>query len=290
MHLTLGMCLHAAGQALSLVVLLAGVMLFLLLLRQWRRGVLPFDATAAAARLQARPWRAVDAGLLLFAIFLPQIHGRLAQLGAPAGEPAAAASSGVLLSIASQLLYYALLLTAVLLAARHTGMGIGHALGVARATWKPAVRTGLVLGLATLPLMVLLSAALACVLPVLGLPHERQAVFDMLADPGLGAGTRALLIFGAIAAAPLAEEAVFRGVVFPALLRGRQLLFALLLVNALFALLHLNAAAFLPLLAIGFCFSAGMLATGSLVTPIVMHAIFNGEMLLLFFAWPRLAA
>ena len=32
--------------------------------------------------------------------------------------------------------------------------------------------------------------------------------------------------------------------------------------------------------------SLGMLATGSVLTPIVMHAIFNAEMLLLFYAWP----
>jgi hypothetical protein len=52
--------------------------------------------------------------------------------------------------------------------------------------------------------------------------------------------------------------------------------------------LHLHAPSFLPLLLVGCALSLGLLLTGSLLTPIVMHAIFNGEMLLLLYTWPSL--
>ena len=42
-------------------------------------------------------------------------------------------------------------------------------------------------------------------------------------------------------------------------------------------------------ISVNLCLSLGMTATGSLLTPITMHAIFNAEMLLLFHAWPELA-
>lgn len=187
-------------------------------------------------------------------------------------------------------LYYAVILAGVLAAARHTGMGMGAALGITRETLCPAVQTGIVLGLATLP-PVLFSAWLAeWALRWLGIPPWRQAVFDTLADPGLGAVTQVFLVFVAFAVAPLAEEAVFRGIVFPAVLRNRSALGAMLLVNVLFALLHLHPPSFFPLLVVGICFSLGMAATGSVLTPILMHAIFNGEMLLIFYAWPALAS
>ena len=273
--------LAAAAQTLSLAILAAGVALFLQFLRQgWRSAQSQHMLAAAIGRLQARPWQPLDAAVLVLAILLPALWNGLSS---HADDPAD-------ISIAAALLYYAILLGLVVAAARRTGLGLGRALGLTAASLWPALRTGLVLGLAALPPVLLVAWSSEWLLEHLGLPFSRQAVFDTLSDPSLSTFTQITLIFLAVVVAPLAEEAIFRGVIFPAALRQGRLVASLLLVNILFALLHLHAPSFLPLLTIGICLSLGMLATGSLVTPIVMHAIFNGEMLLLFYAWPALAS
>ncbi len=271
----------AVCQLLSLSVLLAGCALLLGLLRQEHRGTWTQHAIATAAtRLRTRPWRPLDAGALLLAILLPTLLNGLHPSGAPPANE----------SLAPVMIYYGLLLGGVLAAARHSGIGIGNMLGITRKTIGPATRTGLVLGLATLPLVLLIAWLTEWVLQALGISTPRQAVFNTLADPNLSVVRLVLLVFVAVAVAPLAEEAIFRGVFLPVALRYGGSLRALLVVNLLFALLHLHLPSFLPLLAIGLCLSIGMLATGSLLTSVIMHAIFNGEMLLLFYAWPALAA
>jgi len=280
-------CLHIAGQSLTLVLLIAGAFLFLRLLWQWRRGICPLFTRASVGRLQARSWQSADIVVLLLAIMLPMAPALLAILET-SGD--ATATPPTTLQLVPYFLFYVLILAGVLLAARRTGMGVGAALGITRATLGSSMRTGLVLGLAMLPPVILTACLTEWALRGLGIPPDRQAVFDLLADPRVGAVTQALLVFVAVVAAPFAEEAVFRGVVFPVVLRSRRLFGTLLLVNVLFALLHLHPPSFFPLLAVGLCLSLGMLATGSLLTPIVMHAIFNGEMLLIFYAWPALAS
>ena len=277
--------LHLVGQLLALAALLAGVLLLLRLFWRWRRGTLALATGASVARLQARPWQPTDAVLLLLAILLPMTPALLAMLR-PSDHTARPPTRAP--QFVPYLLYYALLLAGVLVAARRTGLGIGAALGITRETRWPSVRTGLVLGFAMLPPVILTAWLADGLLRWLGLPPSQQAVFTTLADPSLGTAAQALLIFVAVVVAPLAEEAVFRGVVFPALLHSGRLFRALLLVNVLFALLHLHLPSCLPLLAVGLSLSFGMLATGSLLTPAIMHAIFNGEMLLIFYLWPAL--
>lgn len=280
-------CLQTAGQSLTLLLLLAGTILFLRLVWQWRRGTQPVFTHASVARLRARTWQSADTVVLLLAIMLPMAPALLAIL-APSGD--AIPTTPTTTQLVPYFLFYALLLAGVLLAARRAGRGVGAALGISRATLGSSLQTGLVLGLAMLPPVILTAWLSEWALRGLGMPPGRQAVFDLLDDPRMGAVTQALLVFIAVVVAPFAEEAVFRGMVFPAVLRNRRLFGTLLLVNVLFALLHLHPPSFLPLLAVGICLSCGMLATGSLLTPIVMHAIFNGEMLLIFYAWPMLAS
>jgi len=282
MHFMLQACPAAAGQAVSAAILVAGFIMSLRLFGRWRHDTLSRHAIdAAVRRLQARPYQSLDAGVLLLALLLPTLLNCIRHR-----EPPASAA----VQVGPALLYYAIILGGVLAAARRAGIDVYSAIGITRATLRPAAKAGLVLGLATLPPVILTAWLSEWALQQMGVPFSRQAVFDTLADPNLGAATQALLVVVAVAAAPLAEEAVFRGILFPAALGNRGLIRALLLVNILFALLHLHLPSFLPLLVVGFCLSLGMLTTGSLLTPIIMHAIFNGEMLLLFYAWPAMAS
>jgi membrane protease YdiL (CAAX protease family) len=280
--------LTTIGQMLGPVLLLTGLLLFLQLPWRYRhdaclRTTLPFGA----ARLQTRRWLPSDVILLLFALLLPILNICLSRL--PAAATPAVPPPANLAGVLPFLGYYMLLCVGMLFAAHRLTGGIGAALGTTRHNWPAAVRTGIELGLAMLPPVLLLAWLSELLCTWLGFTPDSQEILHALRDPRVDTSTRSMLIFLAVIAAPLAEEAAFRGVLFPSLLQQRHIWRALLLTNLLFALLHLHGPSILPLLLVGCALSFGMLLTGSLLTPIIMHAIFNGEMLLLLYVWPSLS-
>lgn len=168
---------------------------------------------------------------------------------------------------------------------------LSYARTSARAAFFPArcgigeaVRKGFLLGFAILPPVVLLSSLASAAVERLGYKAELQEVFDWLSDPSLPPATRAFMIVAAVVLAPIVEETLFRGILLPALMKGRSFFFAALISATYFALVHLHAPSFLPLLALGLAFSAGYAATGSILTPIIMHALFNFTSLCFYFA------
>lgn len=85
------------------------------------------------------------------------------------------------------------------------------------------------------------------------------------------------LYFGlaAIFIAPIVEEIIFRGIMYPALKQFGLARFALWSTSIFFALTHANAMTFVPL-----CFLAVILtflyeSTNNLLAPIITHALFN---------------
>jgi len=158
-------------------------------------------------------------------------------------------------------------------------------IGPRHAAWQASLK-GLVFGLAALPPVAVLSQGVGTLLEALGLEQPPQEVFQWLKDASVPCGIRLGLIAAAVFIAPIIEEFVFRGILFRALLQHRRFAFAALLSGAYFALVHLHASSFLPLLALSAAFSAGYAATGSILTPIVMHTLFNGVSLLVYFSGP----
>lgn len=91
----------------------------------------------------------------------------------------------------------------------------------------------------------------------------------------------------AVAIAPVAEEFIFRGVLFPFI---KQLGFPKLAwmgVSFLFAAIHLDAAIFLPLFAFAVALTWLYEKTGGLLAPIVAHSLFNAVNLALLFYAPK---
>lgn len=274
-------CMAAGGWSL-----LAGAEADLWLLWRWSRTSHRGLDRALTERLRCRPWRPVDAALLLAMVVLLALPALSLTLHP---ERAGTILSTTALFVQA-LLSYAIVGAGFSLAAWRTGAGCGALLGIERHTLAAGIRSGLIYGLATVPPVLLAAWGVATVLKACGVSAPAQAVFDWLGDQTLPLAARVFLIVAAIVLAPLTEELIFRGALLPALLRRHSTACALLLLNLLFALLHFNAAAFLPLFVAGICFSLGFLVTGSVVTPIIMHAVFNGEMLLLFIAFPQLAS
>ena len=263
-------CLALSGGALLLGV---SADLALLLLVQTRRmtPILPARREWAHGPFAAAAVQLVLVATLFFA--LPPLFS------APQTEPAQARAllSGSILYavlggcvVAASLLYARAPFAATFFGPRRSA--------------RLAILKGVFFGFAALPPVALISQGVSAALDAFGLEPPPQEVFQWLDDGSVPCGTRIGLIAAAVFIAPIVEEFVFRGILFRALLRHRRFTYAALLSGAYFALVHLHAPSFLPLLALSAAFSAGYAATGSILTPIVMHMLFNGVSLIVYFA------
>lgn len=94
---------------------------------------------------------------------------------------------------------------------------------------------------------------------------EPQSFLTLLALLGL-----------AMIVAPVAEEVLFRGMLLPLIMKRLGAGPAVVLSSAVFALVHFHVPSFFPLFALAACLALAYIYTGSLLVPIVMHALFNG--------------
>ena len=106
------------------------------------------------------------------------------------------------------------------------------------------------------------------------LPAEaQQAVLTLRASTNLP--ERIVLGVTAVALAPLVEEMVFRGVLYPSLKQAGYPRLALWLTALIFAATHANLLTFLPLTLFAIVLTMLYERTGSLLAPMVTHGCFN---------------
>jgi uncharacterized protein len=131
------------------------------------------------------------------------------------------------------------------------------------------IKTGIFLGIFAL----VLSALVQLALNGLGVRQTQMQDFQCTRQfPAVGIA--AVVLAGAVLA-PIAEELFFRGFVFRSYLSMRGPLVAYPLSSLLFATLHLNLPALLPIFVLGLLFAAAYQRTGSIVPSMVGHALFN---------------
>jgi len=149
-----------------------------------------------------------------------------------------------------------------------------EAFGFHRATLPAALGSGALFCLASAPPLVVVTFAYERVLRSLGWPITAQDIVQQFVTttsiPTLG-----LLIVFAVVVAPIFEELLFRGFAYPALKERVGTVGALLLVSALFALMHAHVASAAPLFALGLALVFAYEYTGSIVAPMALHALFN---------------
>jgi hypothetical protein len=115
----------------------------------------------------------------------------------------------------------------------------------------------------------------------LGAPVVQESVSALResSDPAV----LVLMALAAVLVAPLAEELVFRGYVYPVVKRFGGRWTAAAGSALLFAAAHNHAAGILPLCGLGLILVAAYELTGSLWAPIAVHACFNGVTVALTF-------
>ena len=154
------------------------------------------------------------------------------------------------------------------------GLTWAEAFGFRRAPGRSAARACVAM-LVVLPLTLLVLAGVSTLLlNVFGIAPETQAPVAFIKEHP-PAWQLVVMGFTAVVLAPLAEEALFRGVLYTTL---KQLGFprgALFGNAALFAIIHFNLAALLPLFLLALVFTWLYERTGNLLAPIVAHMVFN---------------
>jgi len=113
-----------------------------------------------------------------------------------------------------------------------------------------------------------------------------QAIVEMF----IGSGTfaqRVLIIFLAVAVAPLAEEFIFRLFLYGVMKRYFGKVAGVTVSALLFAIVHGHLPSFAPLFVLGSCLAIAYEWSGSILVPMTMHALFNAVTLVaLTFAGP----
>ncbi|MBW8782852.1 MAG: CPBP family intramembrane metalloprotease [Verrucomicrobia bacterium] len=152
----------------------------------------------------------------------------------------------------------------------------------------PRRRFPLLAGVATfliaLPIVTWMANVWKTVLDVFHLNTDMQELVDIFQKAGNSPGRLAVLTVLAVAVAPLTEELIFRAGLFRYLRTRVPRWIALPVPAALFAALHGNLVAFVPLFLLGVLFSLAYERTGRIAVTIVAHGLFNLHTLLLILA------
>ena len=101
---------------------------------------------------------------------------------------------------------------------------------------------------------------------------------------------RVVLVIAAVIVAPLVEELLFRGFIYGVIKRYTDAWFAALCSALLFAVVHFHVGSLLPLAVLALLLCAAYELSGSLLVPMLMHALFNLISLALLLLFPEVTA
>jgi len=145
---------------------------------------------------------------------------------------------------------------------------------------KRALRLALLVFILVLPAVWLLQAASIFTLTRLGHPPDDQAAVRLF-ESVQSWWMRAYLAGFAVVLAPVAEEFIFRGLLYPFIKQLGWPQLAWFGVSTLFALIHFDVATFLPLLLLAMTLTWLYEKTDNLLAPITVHALFNATNLVM---------
>jgi membrane protease YdiL (CAAX protease family) len=140
--------------------------------------------------------------------------------------------------------------------------------------------------LLVLPVVLGLQQVSVLVLERLGWRPEDQRAVDLLVNADSW-WMRGYLAFFAVVLAPVAEEFIFRGLLYPFVKQLGWPKLAWIGVSLLFAFIHLNAPTFIPLFVLALGLTWLYEKTDCLLAAITVHSLFNATNLLILFLQTR---
>jgi membrane protease YdiL (CAAX protease family) len=140
--------------------------------------------------------------------------------------------------------------------------------------WR-AIPLGVLAAIAILPVAILLQEVSGYVMELLRMHPEAQTVVQELQKPQVPRFETAFLGVLAIFIAPVAEETMFRGILYPTIKQFGYPRLALWGTSVLFGLSHFSMVTLAPLTAFAVVLVFLYEATDNLLAPIVAHSLFN---------------
>ncbi len=145
---------------------------------------------------------------------------------------------------------------------------------------------GLVTGLGLVLISMVLALLTSQLIHALGDQAEPQKLVTLIAEESAKKENIPTLIFFvvmAVVVAPIAEEILFRGILYPAIKQIGYPRLAVIGTALLFALFHVNLLTFASLTAVALALIALYEFTDNLLAPITAHAVFNASNLIMLF-------
>ncbi len=144
-------------------------------------------------------------------------------------------------------------------------------------------QAGSVTFVVAIPILLALSLGWTFILESFGLNTDKQELVDLFANTDSVPIVIGMTVLAAVIA-PLAEELIFRAGFFRFMRKRTPRWLAYVLPAAVFASLHGNLFAFVPLFTLGLIFAYAYERTGNIRVSIIAHALFNLHTILLLLA------
>jgi membrane protease YdiL (CAAX protease family) len=249
--------LPAVSAALNALFLVAGVYIYVSILRQIAARV----PNSEAPPLRTFGWPEAVIAVLLTAFFLLSLSGaathNVSRLRTRDLIASAILTIGLLLAVAGFL--------------RLRRFDLNSLAGFSRIGFFRMLITGAVLILAAYPLIFLADVVTQ---RVMRSAPQRQAIVEMFSESST-LEQRVLIIVLAVTLAPVAEEFIFRFFIYGVARRYFGKVIGVLVSALLFAAVHAHLPSFAPLFVLGACFAIAYEWSGSILVAMTMHALFN---------------
>ena len=169
---------------------------------------------------------------------------------------------------------------------RKRGVTLADAFGLKRGPLGPTMGRAVLLCLLVVPVVYGTMFIWQAVLLAFGITPEEQDILKMIRG-AKNPLVRGYLLTLAVALAPIFEEVFFRGFMYPAFKQRFGVAGGLTVVSFLFASVHLNLNAFVPVFALGAMLGLAYEVTGTILVPVTIHALFNAANLILLLFVPQ---
>jgi membrane protease YdiL (CAAX protease family) len=158
---------------------------------------------------------------------------------------------------------------------RQSNISWREAFGLCPPSRARAIAAGLAVGVMILPSAWLLQTISQLVMEWMRFKPVAEVAVAELQNSGLSAAEKILLGVFTILVAPIAEEALFRGILYPTIKQAGFPRWALWGTSVLFGVMHGNMAALAPLVLLAVVLVFLYESTDSLLAPIATHSMFN---------------
>ena len=234
--------------------------------------------------LSAKPWRGEAVIIFLCAqLFCFCVGAVIATFLSRNGSPPAAMPESFGAVLVSTLSFQGMTCLLIFPFLREHRMSWREGFGLDQGGWWVGVVFAAALTIVViLPMAWSLQMLSASFMERIGVTPEEQTAVKLLSNAAAWSTQIYLAVF-TIAIAPVAEEFVFRGVLYPFVKQRGYPRLAWLGVSFLFALIHMDVAILLPLFVLALILTWLYELTDSLIAPIAAHSVFNTANLLVLY-------